>query len=218
MQKNIFLSSEADQWFKRNVESLTNKVRSNDIIYQCVNNLHAKGRVLEIGASIGYRLAWLKSSGFEVLGIEPSKSAVEYGLSNLNLAQNELVVSDASSFLDQCSVKFDVIIFGHSLYLMDPDDLPLIAANTMRLLNEGGHIVIYDFDSEPQRKKYHHRDSLYSYKMKFDNMFTWSPCFKLIGKSIAQHDGSDSIGDVHEDCALSIIRRISIDNAYPVLC
>ncbi|EEX30738.1 MULTISPECIES: class I SAM-dependent methyltransferase [Vibrio] len=217
MQKDIFLSSEADQWFKRNIESLKDKLAIDDYLYQNIKKLDAKGKVLEVGASIGYRLGWLKSDGYQVVGIEPSKEAVNYGIANSDLTELELLVGDASTFLDKCVSKFDMIIFGHSLYLMDPEDLPNIVANTMRLLNEDGYIVIFDFDSDPQKNPYHHRENLYSYKMEFDTLFTWNPCFKLISKKIMQHDGSTSVGNKHEDCALSIIKRVDLKHAYPTL-
>lgn len=98
-------------------------------------------------------MGWLKSDGYQVVGIEPSKEAVNYGIANSDLTELELLVGDASTFLDKCVSKFDMIIFGHSLYLMDPEDLPNIVANTMRLLNEDGYIVIFDFDSDPQKTR-----------------------------------------------------------------
>ena len=39
----------------------------------------------------------------------------------------------------------------------------------------------------------------------------------LCSKEVRQHKGGISIGDQKEDCALSIIRKVPIKNAFPEL-
>ncbi len=217
-QSSIFLETEGDSWFKRNLESMDNRDSDNDVIYLAVKKIFNEGlngkEILEVGCSKGYRLNWFRKEGAVTFGFDPSESAIFDGKKDYGFNENELFVSDSASFFAENEVKFDVIIFGHSLYLVDPKDIPKIVSGAFNSLREGGFIVIFDFDSEPQRQEYHHLDGVYSFKARFDSFFTWIPQMILCSKEVREHKGSMSMGDQKEDCALSIIRKVPIKNAF----
>lgn len=98
---------------------------------------------------------------------------------------------------------------------MPPSQLPQIVAGSIESLNENGIIVIFDFDSYPQSEKFHHNDKISSYKCKFDECFSWIPFMHLIDKSVAELYSKNSLGNQKEDCATSVIRKITLSNAYP---
>ncbi|NOH63917.1 methyltransferase domain-containing protein [Vibrio sp. RE88] len=221
MQEKIFLSSEADQWFLRNEEVIRSKSKETDHLFQLCSSLAGAGlslegmSVLEVGCANGYRLSWLKSLGCKVKGIEPSAKAVENSIQNEILLEHEIEQNDAASFFDNNEKRFDIILFGHSLYLVDPESYSKIVHGTMSALNEGGYIAIFDFNAVPHKRTYHHKDGVYSYKMKFARMFDWHPQYQLVFQNVLEHNGSLSQGDINEDCALTAIRKISKDNAFP---
>lgn len=221
-QENIFLSSEADAWFERNKLGIAEKSSEDDKIFQSIQYFFPNGltdkRVLEIGCANGYRLRWLKQLlNAEILGVEPSQVAVDEGKQSYLLHEEEIRVATASQFFINNTAQFDLIIFGHSLYLIDPDVYSEIVHGVMKALNSQGYIFIYDFDSPAQRQVYHHRDGIYSYKMPFAELFTWHPQFKMLFKSMESHGGGISVGNCKEDCALSVIRKTDKAFAFPTI-
>lgn len=221
-QEEVFLSSEADEWYKRNASNLLSKSKSEDRIYLAIKKhypLEMQGKeVLEIGCANGYRLSWLKTDlGASIVGVEPSGLAVLDSRDRYKFSENEIRVDTARSFFVDNESKFDCIIFGHSLYLIDPEDYVEVIHGAMKALNPNGVICIYDFYSQPQSQGYHHKPGIQSYKMQFDKIFTWHPQFKLIYQEIETHNGASSLGNPKEDCALSVIKKVEVSFAFPKL-
>ncbi len=92
----------------------------------------------------------------------------------------------------------------------------LITYQIDRVLRENGIIVIFDFDSTPQRREYqpYQAEKMWSYKMDFSQLFSRHPMYKLISKNFINYDQGLSIGNVHNDCSLSMIRKIMKTNAF----
>lgn len=215
-QTEVFLRTEANNWFDRNKNSTC--YPDKDKIFQCVKRYYdslAGVKILEIGCGAGNRLYLLKQMGACVVGVEPSHKAVMHGRSQYGLSSDELLVGDALSYLLECKSDFDVVIFGFCLYLIPPEQLPDIVSGAVNSIVEGGYIVIFDFDSSPQSQPYHHYAGLISYKSRCDQYFSWLPYMHLVEKHVIEHDGTESMGRVKEDCALSVLRKVPIDHAYP---
>ena len=226
-QEQIFAQSEADQWFLRNRDYMLNKSAQQDVIYRYLAE-HADAlnlqQVLEVGCANGYRLNWLQQLGINVCGFDASKQAIVDGQQRYQLSSQLFVPNNLSSVWSSGELveryqpaSMDCIIFGHCLYLFSPQVLPDVVAASMRLLKPGGIIVIFDFDSKPQRQPYHHAANVYSYKMDFALLFTAFPLMKCIYKQVMEHSGSVSAGNPKEDCALSVIRYCDVNFAYPLL-
>ena len=80
---------------------------------------------------------------------------------------------------------FDVVYFGFCLYLVDRFDLFQVVAEADRVLKTGGFLFITDFDPRiAMKRKYHHKEGVYSYKMKYENLFLGSPSYTLIEKRL----------------------------------
>jgi len=224
-ENQTFKSKEGDAWFERNIADIKIKAPDNDPIFLSIKTLLKKmGRdgykdcnILEVGCSSGYRLEWMKNEGANVTGFDPSKRAISYGIDTYNMNSSELFAMNAREFFEQNSKTFEIVLFSHCLYLLPPSDLPIIVSGCMDNLDVGGFICIYDFDSPAQRQKYHHAENIWSYKMEYDKLFTSFPQMKLISKNIFEHDQTSSVGNPKEDCALSIIRKINLEYAYPVI-
>ena len=88
LQKQVFLDKESDSWFERNLSFIESFDGNHDAICALIDRYSLKPkRILEIGCSAGYRLAYLKTRfpSAEVRGVEPSKRAVDYGKEKLGL-------------------------------------------------------------------------------------------------------------------------------------
>ncbi len=92
------------------------------------------GKVLEIGCSVGILLSILKEKGWEVWGVEPSKSA------KLARKKGIKVINKIFERADLPKGYFDLIILNHTLeHLKSPPDI-LKKART--LLKKGGKILV----------------------------------------------------------------------------
>ena len=221
-QSDIFKDSEGNAWYTRNKSKISLKSSNNDMIFQEIKHFHGNMRdksYLEIGCSNGFRLSWVKNIlGGEVCGVESGKLAVEEGRKQYLLSDGEMIHADASQFFSENSRKFDVIVFGHCFYLIPPQQIPEIISGAIRAIKDGGLVIIFDFDSTPQSTEYCHYAGVVSYKADFAKYFTLFPFMKLIKKNIVQHkDLSISEGNPKEDCALSVIKKIPLDHAFPRL-
>ena len=79
MNKDIFLNSEGNNFFLRNIDKLDNK---DDLIIEKLKSLKlSKMNILEIGCSNGWRLNELNNlyPDNNYFGLDPSKDAIDYG-------------------------------------------------------------------------------------------------------------------------------------------
>lgn len=183
-QKYIFLSGEGDRWFERNRE----KLGEHDPVTPLLDQVIAPPRrVLEIGCSNGWRLAKLRDKyGCEVMGVEPSMKAAAAAAEMLV----PVVQSTASSL--PISGVFDLIIYGFALYLTDPEDWLLIAAEADHVLAPGGHIVIHDFggaDLTLHGVPYKHDARITSWHYDWAKLWLGNPAYEEVHRHWTTGDG-----------------------------
>ncbi len=202
-QKYLFLESEGNRWFERNRDALV-KASEADPVAAAINCLKLKPkRVLEVGCSNGWRLAWLRDTlGCEVMGVEPSMQAA------LDAATRRVPVIQATASTLVVSESFDLVIYGFCLYLTDPDDWLTIAAEGDRALNDGGHLIIHDFGdcyaSMPLfAESYKHREGIRSYHYDFSKLWLGNPRYRRIAHNLVHH------GEGQVD-AVSVLKKKSI--------
>jgi ubiquinone/menaquinone biosynthesis C-methylase UbiE len=208
-QKDIFLQSEGNEWFQRNINDLEKLTLPNDdsVLVDILNSPIAneeKLKVLEIGCGNGHRLKWLQENkNYTCYGIDPSAKAI---VVTKNSGVNAAVgTADKLQFEDDL---FDVVIFGFCLYLCDREDLFSIAQQADRVLKRSGWIVIRDFFTKTTAiNKYHHKDGIFSHKMDYSSMFTWNPAYTLFSQRIDCHDRHADVDNAQEWVASSIIRK-----------
>jgi cyclopropane fatty-acyl-phospholipid synthase-like methyltransferase len=199
VQKNTVLSSEADAWFIRNKESILLRTDFSHLD-SILNYLKPKDDVLEIGASFGYNLNYLlekkKISGF---GLGPSRLAVEFGQEKYPRLKLKVGTIDEADLFDQ---KFQSIIIGFCLYLVDPELLPEIIYRIDKALCKGGFLHIIDFDSKYlEEKSYSHHSGIITRKMDYSSIFLSLPNYFLVEKKSWSHFGNSFHVDKNERCS-----------------
>ena len=218
-QKEIFLQSEGDAWFRRNQQGLAEKKLPDDdaILREILELLPRKGgegtdalKLLEVGCGDGMRLAWLQANlNMECAGIEPSAQAVEAASKEGVRAQQG--TADSLPF---GSNAFDIVIFGFCLYLCDRDDLFRIASEADRVLRSPGWLVIKDFFSPtPRARTYVHRTGVWSYKMDYRTLFTWHPAYECMTHKIRHHREFSYTDDPEEWVSISVLRKCNKDES-----
>ena len=207
-QKDVFLQSEGDAWFRRNIDKLSKKLPEDDSLYAEIlsiqNILTERLKILEIGCGDGTRLAWLKDNlSADCYGIELSAKAVEAACKKgIDVKQG---TADSLPFKDE---YFDIVIFGFCLYLCDRQDLFRIACSADRVLRRPGWLMILDFFSpEPQANAYKHDPMIKSYKMDYRKLFDWHPDYACLTHNVRHHSKLEYTDEQNEWVAISILRK-----------
>lgn len=195
-QSDIFLSGEGDAYFERNASEHDKRVfpgtdRQALAIVELFESIKKAqtypgspilpSTVLEIGCGEGSRLEWIsKEYNVECSGIDPSKNAIN--LAKLRGIDAKVATAEELPFE---SKKFDVVLFGHCLYLCDPEDLFKIAAETDRVLKNSGWVIISDFYSNNYVKvPYRHQEGVFSHKMDYRKIFEWHPHYTCMSHKV----------------------------------
>ncbi|EDP74910.1 class I SAM-dependent methyltransferase [Hydrogenivirga sp. 128-5-R1-1] len=209
MQDDVFKKEEADKWFERNKEGLKPKA---DLILKAIRdyNLICKNsKVLEVGASNGYRLAKIHEEfGSEVHAIEPSKEAIKDGKSKwsfINFYQNTLAEFNEREHTS----GFDLIIVNSVLHWIDRSTLLLSVAKIDTMLRWGGHLILGDFQTQiPLKRKYHHKEGLYTYKQRYKDIFTSTNLYiELMTLAYNHDDKSLSNININNFFSVSLLRK-----------
>ncbi|MBT5996066.1 MAG: class I SAM-dependent methyltransferase [Candidatus Marinimicrobia bacterium] len=213
-QKEVFLKSEADQWFDRNKESYKIRKAEGNISLQFLKSIKlSPNKILEIGCSNGNRLVLLKDTfNSDCWGIDPSSKAISEGKKMYPEISLHVGTADSLPFE---SDSFDTIIFGFCLYLCDRNDLFKIAYEVDRCLKNEGTLIIEDFSPPfPYKNKYSHLDGIYSYKMDYSKMFNWNPNYSEIANIAYSHSGFQE-RDIPNEKVSTIVLRKNSKYAYP---
>jgi ubiquinone/menaquinone biosynthesis C-methylase UbiE len=169
--------------------------------------------VLEIGCSNGWRLHAINQDyRAKCFGIDPSLEAISAGRKQFPQLSLEQGTADELPYEDN---TFDTVIFGFCLYLCDRKDLFKIAYEADRVLADLGNIIILDFHPTfPYRNDYSHYSELFSYKMKYSNLFSWNPIYSIMLEKVFTHSGAKQIDDPDDRLAVVILKK-NLQHAYP---
>ena len=206
-QKDIFLESEGDKWFLRNKEKLISGKIREDILDPLLPFLKSGMKFLEVGCSVGTSLNYIKSKvpGLEVYGMDPSKAAIIEGEKLFPSLNFKLGTVDN---IDHLGKKFDFILFGFCLYLVDRESIEKLATKVNSALIPGGNLGIIDFDTRtPRQNPYSHYDGVFSYKMDYAQIFLKDPNYYLVTKKCWSHSGDSFSEDLNERCSTQVLYR-----------
>ena len=211
LQKDIFLQSEADEWFERNKQATSKQLFTDDMVCKEIkkivgvkSSLGKTLKILEVGCGQGFRLSWLsKEYGCQVYGIEPSKKAVTEAVS-----RGVVAIQGTADFLPYENEVFDILIFGFCLYLCDQQDLFKIAHEADRVLKKDSWLIINDFYYPGTvTREYHHKSGVQSHKMDYRKLFEWHPAYICYSHQIERHGFHEYCDDPQEWVPVSTMRK-----------
>ena len=126
------MKSEGDNFFLRNKDAWFN---DKDLIVEKVVKLDKKKKiksVLEIGCGDGWRLDLIKKKiNSKCYGVEPSKKAIKCSKN-----KNIKIIRGTAEKLGFKNLKFDVLIYGFCLYLVDAEDLFKVVYEADKILKK----------------------------------------------------------------------------------
>jgi len=188
---------------------------SHDRVILCFETLNIiPQNVLEIGCSDGWRLEGLREKyNCKCSGIDPSSTAINHGRNTYQGIELNISTADDLPYQDNF---FDNVVIGFCLYLCDREKLFKIAYEVDRVLRNNGNLFILDFDpSFAYKNKYGHREGIFSYKMKYANMFIWNPVYTQMYHESFSHDGTGYSNNPDKRISVDVLRK-NMDYAYPL--
>lgn len=214
-QRAAFLAGEGDAWWRRNRERVPTMA---DPVVAAVAVLGRRFKAtLEIGCGDGRRLAALAQLACgECHGVDPSNAAVRAGMAAAPTFRPLHLVRGTADRLPYPDRRFDLVIFGFCLYLIDREDLFRVAAEADRVLAEGGCLAIYDFHGQPRRNPYRWRDGVESYHMDYPAMFLWNPAYRVVSQVARSCSDPTALAMRPSETAAITILIKSPAEAYPL--
>jgi SAM-dependent methyltransferase len=190
-QDQVFECSEGDRWFERNRATLQgDDWIARDPILRLIDLTGIRpARVMEVGASNGYRLAEIRRRlQCDVTAVEPSQAAIDDGTKRFG--DVAFVRGTASAIAIPGDQLFDLVIVHFVFHWIDRATLLRSAAEIDRLLKDGGHLAIGDFlPSAPTRVEYHHLRGLgvCTYKQDYAELFVASELYERVASFVFDH-------------------------------
>ena len=214
----LFEKKEADKYYLRNIKHYKNNSQDQRLSKFLNLDLIQGNKILEIGCCNGKKLdqyrRYLKSS--KTIGTDISKKAINEG----KKIYKDITFKNISSLaINKLKIKFDIIICGFFLYLLDRDEIFNQFNLIYKNLKTNGFLIIEDFDPlfKHTNKNIHHKNLL-SFKMNYTNFLEESGLFKMIYK-MRDDNGFKTNKDKKKfksiDTSISLYKKIDFNESYP---
>ena len=181
IQDSLFSRSEGNSWFARNKKALDAFDPGKDFPLMLIKTYGLKpGRVLEVGASNGYRLAWLVDAlSCSAVGVEPSADAIADGRARFPKVRFEQGIASEIPVRE----KLDLVIVNFVFHWIDRVSLLKSVSEVDRMVDDSGFLILGDFlPSSCTKVKYHHLpdEQVYTYKQNYAEMFLTSGLYHQV--------------------------------------
>ena len=214
---NLVKTKEGDNYFVRNKNYDELNINENNWFNSIkVNNLKPK-KVLEIGCGAGHKLNYLSQqlNTKYNYGVDLSKKAILDGKKKYKKLK---LLNISSLQIDKINTKFDLIICGFFLYLLDREEIFKQFDLIYKKLNKNGHLIIIDFNPTFKHTNRHSRNNkLRNFKMKYDNFLEESGLFKIIFKKNSKSYPFRK-KFISNDEALTLFQKINFEDEFPKNC
>tara|TARA_B100000029_G_C17603120_1_gene966448 strand:- start:5078 stop:5794 length:717 start_codon:yes stop_codon:yes gene_type:complete len=229
----LLKKSEANKYFKRNslyyekekiIDSFEkNKIEpggSTDNILNCFKTTKIKvNKILEIGCANGIKLNKYKTffknkkQSVECFGVDFSNVAIKNGKKKYK----DLKLFNYSSLqISKFKTKFDLIICGWFLYLLDRDHFFKQFDLMHEKLNTNGYLMIVDFDPLfPHHNKWAHNKKIKVYKMNLRNFIEASNLFKTIYLHKWEISNTLKKKFISADLSVALFQKVNFDEDFP---
>jgi cyclopropane fatty-acyl-phospholipid synthase-like methyltransferase len=214
----LFEKKEADKYYQRNIKYYKNNSEDEKLSNFLKLNLIQGNTILEIGCCNGKKLdqyrRYLGSS--KTIGTDISKKAINEGK---KIYRNIAFKNISSLEIDKLQTKFDIIICGFFLYLLDRDQIFNQFNLIYKNLKTNGFLIIEDFDPLfKHTNKNIHQKKLLSFKMSYSNFLEESGLFKMIYKiryDIGSQSNKEKRKFKNKDTSISLYKKIDFNKSYP---
>ena len=213
-----FKKKDSDKYYLRNIKIYMSQLEDKKISNFLKLNLIKPRSILEIGCCNGKKLdqyrRYLKPK--KIIGIDLSKKAINDGK---KIYKKIIFKSISSLEINKLREKFDLIICGFFLYLLDREEIFKQFDLIYKNINNNGYLIIEDFDPLFKHTNDNtHNKNLRSFKMNYSNFLEESGLFKLIYKIRNNLDAKHSKNKnffKSNDASICLYQKLDFKNAYP---
>lgn len=193
-QSEVFLQSEADNWYIRNLEKLQGNslnLTSTTLVQKTLHPFKESiESILEIGCSNAAKLEILAEFfAAKAHGVDPSKMAIEDA--RKRFVKKGIPFSfevGISADLPFSENSIDLVVLGFFMYVLDREELKTTIQEVNRVLRPGGFLVVEDFDfGNSFVNDYAHHSSIKTYKEDYASFFENQFNYFLIEKHSYAH-------------------------------
>ena len=214
----IVKNKEADKYFIRYLDFFNSSKNDYRIIDLIKVNKIRPNSILEIGCANGIKLNEYQINLKSKInyGIDLSSKAIKSGRKKFKKLK---LIKLSSLEIEKIKMKFDLIICGFFLYLLDREEIFKQFDLIHKKLNKDGYLIVQDCD--PLFKHTNpsvHNKNLKTFKMSYDNFLEESGLFKIIYKIrnntnlMTAHDKKNFKS---EDTAITLFKKIDFIKSYP---
>tara|TARA_Y100000022_G_C13248433_1_gene375989 strand:- start:94 stop:777 length:684 start_codon:yes stop_codon:yes gene_type:complete len=214
----IVKKKEADKYFLRNLDFFNSTKSDYRIIDLIKVNKIKPNSILEIGCANGIKLNeyQINLNSKINFGIDLSSKAIKSGRKKFKKLK---LIKLSSLEIEKIKMKFDLIICGFFLYLLDREEIFKQFDLIHKKLNKNGHLIIQDCDPlfKHTNSSVHNKD-LKTFKMSYDNFLEESGLFKIIYKirnNTNLMTAHDTKNFKSEDTAITLFKKIDFIKSYP---
>lgn len=111
-----------------------------------------EGRVLDVGCGAGNISFWLEKRGYDVVGIDVSRVAIDWAIEEAKLRKSKLsfAVFDAAKDRYIASEPFDIVLDNHALHCIIGQDRQKYLSNIINNLKAGGIYICNTMCNAPK--------------------------------------------------------------------
>jgi ubiquinone/menaquinone biosynthesis C-methylase UbiE len=222
--KNLLLvkNKEGDNYFNRNIKSseIYNKMHNKEYfkIIDLIKTTKINPKnILEIGCGTGIKLDFIRKElkiSKNCIGIDLSKKAINYGTKKFK----DLKLYRMSSLdIYKIKKKFDLVICGFFLYLLDRHNIFKQFNLIYEKINYNGYLLIEDFEPLFNHTNFDNRNKnkLKIFKQSYTDFLVSSGTFKLIYKFNSCMTKKDKRNFLSNDYSMSLYQKINFTENYP---
>jgi len=222
--KNLLLikKNEGDFYHDRNLKNYksNNKIYNREyfrIIDLIKTTKITPKNILEIGCGTGIKLDFIRKElklFKNCIGIDLSKKAIKYGKKNFKKIK---LYRMSSLDINKIKKKFDLVICGFFLYLLDRHNIFKQFDLIYKKINYNGYLIIEDFEPLFKHTNIDNRNknNLKIFKQSYTNFLVDSGLFKLIYKITSEMPKRDKKTFLSNDISLSLYQKIDFTKNYP---
>ena len=223
MKKNIdkIKYKEADIFFRRNFCYYAEK-KVYDTEYDRIKDLIQITKIkpkniLEIGCGTGKKIAFYKEHlniTKDCVGVDLSKAAIKFG----KKFYKKIKLYQMSSLeINKIRKKFDLVICGFFLYLLDREEIFKQFDLIYKKINKNKYLIIEDFEPLFNHTNYDNRNgnNLKIFKQNYTDFIINSGLFKLIYKFNKEMPNKKKTKFKSNEYSLSLYQKIDFEDNYP---
>jgi len=183
-QDDFFVEAEGDRYYRRNREALRGKAAEHDppLLLMHDYGLHPRS-VLELGCADGWRLELIRRRlGCECVGVDASREAVDAGARDY---PQLTLLTGTMAEVPIRNRRFELVIVFFVFHWNDRRTLMRALAETDRLVEDGGFLIVGDFLPDgPERRPYRHASGggVFTFKQDYAAPLLASNLYTEIGR------------------------------------